>query len=113
MGYIFHFNHNGECRVYSFDDLKFISSFTLGGADIVVPHSNAVCFGNEYYEDGGEFPILYSNVYNNYQDKEERREGTLCAYRLKRSGNSFFADLIQEIKVDFLNDSELSRLRCM
>ncbi len=105
--YLFHFESNGECKVYSFPAMELISSFALDSQECMLPHSNSVCFGSEFYEENDEFPLLYSNVYNNYQKEEDRREGTCCVYRLTRQGDVFSTNLVQIIKVDFVDNTAL------
>ena len=69
---LFIFNCKGKCNVFDLtkiDDGEVkehapISSFTLDKAELICPHNNAVTFGCEYYEEGDEFPILYTNIYN-------------------------------------------------
>ena len=69
---LFRFKTNGLCYVYDLKNLTIeqkspiVSIFTLDKADKIVPHSNSVVFSNQYYTDGDEFPLLYSNIYNNY-----------------------------------------------
>ncbi len=106
-GTVFHFDADGICRVYALESMRFISSFILGSIDLVVPHSNAVSFGPASYAEGDEFPLLYTNVYNNYSMSENRREGTLCVYRLARHGAAFSGELMQQITVGFVNDDLL------
>ena len=73
-GFLFSFNHKGDCSVYETNSLKNLKNgeaevfgeFTLDKTDILLPHSNSVMFGNEYYHNDDEFPLLYTNVYNNY-----------------------------------------------
>lgn len=105
-GYLFHLNVDGRCQVYSMPDLSPVSSFTLGNTDIIVPHSNAVCFGSERYAEEDEFPLLYTNVYNNYQSAADRREGMLCAYRLTRQEERFSARLVQLIRIGFVAEPQ-------
>lgn len=113
--YIFRFDHTGECLVYSTDifegrsEDKPYATFKLDKADILAPHSNAVVFGNEFYSSEDEFPILYTNIYNNYCDDEDTRCGTLCAYRVVRKGNSFETTLLQIIEVAFTDQKGLWR----
>jgi hypothetical protein len=77
--YIFRFESDGTCKVVTLDKLEVIASFTLDRIDQIKPHSNAVCFSNVKYDEADEFPLLYSNVYNNYaSDKTDRREGMCC-----------------------------------
>ena len=77
-GFLFDFVAHGKClgevSVYSLEDLHGaggnepdpVCRFILDGTEKIIPHANAVFFGNEYYEEGDEFPILYANVYNTY-----------------------------------------------
>ena len=66
-------------------------------------------FGTEYAEEGDEFPLLYSNVYNNYKKSEDRREGQCCVYRLQRTADGFVTTLVQLIRIGFVEDSTLWR----
>lgn len=116
--YLFDFidrDERGNCAVYEMKTLlssngeepEPISRFRLDKRDIISTHNNAVFFGKEYYREGDEFPILYSNVYNNYQKFEVRHEGTLCAYRLTREGREFATELVQVIEIGFVEDTSL------
>lgn len=63
-------------------------------------------FGCEYYKEGDEFPLLYSNIYNNYEKIEgDRREGMVCVYRITREEKVFKSTLVQIIKIDFTNST--------
>lgn len=113
---VFRFDASGNCRVYSAEALfasstiaepPSIAEFTLDKTDVIVPHSNAVAFGSEYYEEGDEFPILYTNVYNNYKNEEDKLPGVLSAYRIQRCGDGFASTLVQVIKVGFTEDRSL------
>lgn len=113
---LFRFNAKGQGRVYDLSAidpsaeptaLEPIATFTLDRIEDMMPHSNAVMFGTEYAEDGDEFPLLYSNVYNNYKKSEDRREGLCCVYRLQRAGESFRTTLVQVIEIGFTKDSNL------
>ena len=117
-GYLFAFidrDPRGNCAVYEMKTFlaaggaepEPICRFRLDKFDLLSTHNNAVFFGKEYYEAGDEFPILYSNVYNNYQKCEQRHEGTLCAYRLTREGNEFKSEMVQVIKIGFVEDISL------
>lgn len=105
----------GECSVYKISSIKTengeesepICRFILDKTDVIIPHCNTACFGNEFYEEGDEFPILYLNVYNTYQKCDNRREGMCCAYRIQRNGNSFTSTLCQIIEIDFVENTEL------
>lgn len=108
-GFFFRFKSNGECCVYQLSDLTGacgeqvapFSTFCLDKAEILMPHSNAVCFGSEYAEAGDEFPLLYTNIYNSYAKAADRREGTCCVYRLQRRGDRFSTQLVQVIQIGF------------
>ena len=113
---LFRFNHKGECRVFKLsqldggaEELLPSAEFVLDRADEIVPHSNAVFFGTEYYEEGDEFPLLYSNIYNNYADAEDKLIGVCCVYRLLRDGESFSTALVQLIQIGFCDDPTLWR----
>ena len=97
-GWVFRFNGKGQCRVYDLSKMELQSEFTLDKAEILCPHSNAVFFGNEYYAAGDEFPILYSNIYNNYPGQ---LAGTCCAYRITRKNHEFASQLVQVIRIGF------------
>ena len=87
--------------------LPLLTSFRTAPADAVIPHFNAVAFGCEYYEQGDEFPLLYTNIYTTYSKEEDRREGVCCVYRLTREGDSFRGQLVQTITVGFRYDASL------
>ena len=73
---LFRFDHEGNCIVYNLqDDFREIGRFTLDKNEILCPHSNAVMFGCEYYETGDEYPLLYTNIYNNYAKAENPMRG--------------------------------------
>lgn len=105
--YLFRFDAVGNCGVYDLKTGGKLSSFRAGSVEKLKIHSNAVCFGKEYFEEGDEFPLLYSNVYNSYQACEERLEGHLGVYRLTRDGVTFSASLVQVIRVGFTEDLSL------
>ena len=95
---IFRFNGKGLCRVYQLTTMAQLDEFTLDKAEILCPHSNSVFFGSEYFAPGDEFPILYTNVYNNYPGQ---LEGVCCAYRITRMENHFSSQLVQVIRIGF------------
>ncbi len=109
---LFRFNTKGHCAVYYLPDIKDgeinelnpIAEFTLDRTESIMPHCNAVCFGAEFYEDGDEYPLLYSNIYNNYKGQEDERIGVCCVYRIQRKGNEFSSTLVQLIKIGFCED---------
>lgn len=100
-GYLFRFQSNAVCHVYSMKNFAKISTFTLDKSDVLIPHCNAVCFSDVYYEEGDEFPVLYSNIYNSYASSSDRMEGTCCAYRIVRNGDTFTSQLLQVIQIGF------------
>ncbi len=110
--YFFEFKANGLCRVYDVTnlekgDVQRLCAFQLDKSDVILPHSNAVVFGTEYYEEGDEFPLLYSNMYNNCANAEDRREGMCLVYRLQREGAEFKSTLVQAIQIGFVKDTAL------
>lgn len=117
--YIFRFDARGVGSVYDISALDFeaaepfdllpVSTFTLDKAEKIAPHSNAVTFGGEYFKEGDEFPLLYSNIYNNYAKAENKLCGVTCVYRIEREGNNFKSTLVQLIEIGFTDDRELWR----
>ncbi len=107
-GYLFRFDHQGIGSVYRLDQLSDdptpLSQFTLDKADKIVPHSNSVAFSHTRYHENDEFPLLYSNIYNNYAAAEEKWKGVTCVYRLERNGNRFATTLVQLIRIGFTED---------
>ncbi len=111
---LFRFNSKGNCGVYDMSrvdknaeipkELSAVATFRLDKAEEIVPHSNAVNFGCEYYLPDDEFPLLYSNIYNNYAAAENPLKGTCLVYRLERDGESFKTTLLQMITIDFAED---------
>ena len=112
---LFRFDSRGHGSVYRMEEVLAaeggevapFATFTLDGAERLVPHSNAVFFGGKRYEEGDEFPILYTNVYNNYAQSEDPLIGVCCAYRLVREGDGFSTTLIQMIEIGFTEDASL------
>lgn len=102
--YLFSFNSVGVCKVYSLKGYGQVSQFELDKNSIVSPHSNAVCFGVDKYDENDEFPLLYTNIYNTYSGNRSY-DGTCNVYRITRSGNSFSSELVQIIKVGFTSDT--------
>jgi len=106
-GYFFAFTGSGTCKVYSTEDYSLVSSFTLDKVKLFKPHSNSVCFGSTKYKESDEFPLLYSNIYNNYGIDNKDMIGVCGVYRIVREGNTFKSTLVQVIKVGFASDTEL------
>ena len=114
--YLFRFRSRGYGYAYDLRDLgdtyteiSPIAEFQLDKSDIIAPHSNAVVFGNEKYDEGDEFPLLYSNIYNNYRKEEDKLVGITCVYRITRSEGGFDTELVQLIEIGFTDDRELWR----
>ncbi|MBQ7039452.1 MAG: hypothetical protein IJN39_02685 [Clostridia bacterium] len=104
--YIFRFGTFGKCYVHKLNNFsEKIAEFMLDKSDEIVPHSNAVQFGCEYFEEGDEFPLLYTNIYNNYAKAENPMKGVCLAYRVMKDGDGFTTKLVQKITVDFVEDS--------
>ena len=108
---LFRFDHKGVCTVYSLPGGEKVSGFVLDRAEEICPHSNAVCFGTEKWAEEDEFPLLYTNIYNNYASREDRMEGACCVYRILRSGNTFDSTLVQVIRVGFTENLSLWKSR--
>ncbi len=109
-GLLFRFKTNGACYVYDLKNLAvekrspIVSIFTLDKADKIVPHSNSVVFSNQYYAEDDEFPLLYSNIYNNYAKCENKLKGVCCVYRIMRQDNEFTSQLIGVVEIGFADD---------
>ncbi len=103
-GYIFRINTKGCCVVTEAETLCKVSEFVLDKCDYIIPHSNSVCFGNEYFSADDEIPLLYANIYNNYQNCDDKKEGMCCVYRITKSSRDFSSRLVQLIKIDFTNE---------
>ena len=115
---LFRFTTKGEGLVYDLSGIDFgsevkrlvpIAGFALDGRDLICPHSNSVVFGTEYFAEGDEFPLLFSNVYNNYAKEQEKRVGVCCVYRISRDGNAFRSTLIGTVEIGFTDDRSLWR----
>ncbi len=109
--YMFRFDALGECFVYDLnsfngEETEAISTFLLDKADIIAPHGNSVMFGREYFDAGDEFPLLYSNIYNNFANAEDKLKGVCLVYRIRRDGNKFSSTLVQMIEIGFTENPE-------
>lgn len=112
---LFRFDTRGKCFVYdllnidanSAKALEPIGSFVLEKSDLIVPHSNSVCWGTEFYDPNDEYPLLYSNVYNNYAKTDDKLIGVCCVYRVERTEENFKATLVQLIEIGFTDDPSL------
>jgi len=112
--YMFSFDSKGICTVYELDKIKNAggreaephSEFVLDKIELIKPHSNAVVFGNEYYSENDEFPLLYSNIYNNYAMDEDKKIGVCAVYRLQKENDGFKTTLVQVIRIDFTDNED-------
>ena len=113
---VFRFDGHGHGRVYDASALgtsdECIALPLIGTVSLVTkegkaPHSNAVMFGTQFYEEGDEFPLLYSNVYNSFSKEKDIHEGECYVYRIVREGSDFSATLVQIIKIGFVKDGDL------
>jgi len=103
---LFRFDARGSCRVFRLGAAaEEIAAFTLDRASEIAPHSNAVAFGPAC--PGEEFPLLYTNIYNNYARTDDPMKGVCCVYRLRREGESFTTQMVQLIRVGFTEDTSL------
>lgn len=109
---LFRFDTKGKCTVFDLSELEHNeeknllpkSVFFLDKLDLVTPHSNAVFFGTEYYDVTDAYPILYTNVYNNYSASNDKRMGMLTAYRLQKTNIGYKTTLLQIIRIGFSED---------
>ena len=111
--YLFRLDGDGRTAVYNLKkydkadpdfNLEKVCEFYLDRANEIMPHSNSVMYGTQYYDEKVEFPLLYSNIYNNYRTAQDPMLGTCCVYRLQRDGNKFTSTLVQIIRVGFAED---------
>ena len=113
--HLFRFDTRGNCQVYDLLDiekdtvkkLEPIGSFILDKAELIVPHSNSVCWGTKFYAPNDEYPLLYSNIYNNYAKADDKLTGVCCVYRVERAGKDFKTTLVQLIEIGFTDDHSL------
>ncbi len=114
-GIAFRFDHLGNGAAFDLSAVREgektepFATFCLDKCDILAPHSNAVFFGTHFYEEGDEFPLLYSNIYNNYADAPDPLYGVCLVYRLLRDGESFKTVLVQMIGIGFVENTALWR----
>lgn len=107
--YLFRFDHKGTCHVYAMADIKASGgekctpqdTFVLDKAEIIAPHSNCVMFGSEFHSPGDKYPLLYTNVYNNYAQSKNKHCGMTMVYRILEKDGKFSSSLVQIIEVDF------------
>jgi hypothetical protein len=114
-GFFFSFDYKGECTVYQMKRLEcekegeaeVFAEFVLDRSDIIVPHSNSVAFGNEFFDEQDEFPLLYTNIYNNYANAGDKLKGVCLVYRIERNEREFTSTLVQIIEIGFVEDENL------
>lgn len=100
--YLFTFDSEGKCFVFDLTNKELLCSTILPNVNGLLPHSNCVCFGKKMNEDD-EFPLLYTNVYNNYSNNEETY-GLCFVYKITKTNIcSFSFRHIQTIKVSFID----------
>ena len=106
---LFRMDEKGHCTVYELggDAPVETGKFTLDRADEIAPHSNAVCFGAERYAEKDPYPLLYTNIYNNYAGAENKRIGECLVYRIQRTKEGFASTLVQIIAIGFCEDAAL------
>lgn len=103
---LFLFNSIGTCYVYNINDnYSLICETALPDYCGFVPHSNCVCFGSKV-DDSDDFPLLYTNVYNNYSNNPYSY-GMCFVYRIFVQGYNYQFNLVQVIKLSFSNDNTL------
>ena len=100
-GKLFALDHAGSGKVYDIYNKTQIASYSLDNLGAINPHGNSVCFSSQYYAAGDKYPLLYVNVYNNYKNENDRKEGYCCVYRLTENGKNFTTKLVQVIRIGF------------
>lgn len=103
-GYLFRLSAKGTCYVFRLADMAQVANFQLDKLEQIVPHSNSVFFGTAFYREDDPFPLLYTNLYNNYPGE---KEGVCCVYRIKMEDGVFSSRLVQVLRVDFVKDGTL------
>ena len=106
-GKLFTLGSNGNGSIFDLNEKKNIGSFVLDKKEIITPHANSVFFGNLKYDNDDIYPLLYANVYNNYASSTNRMEGTCCVYRLREENGTFITNLVQIIRIGFIEDIDL------
>ena len=109
---LFRFDTHGKCFVFDLLDIEAdkvkelepLGSFVLDKAELIAPHSNSVSFGTEFFDPSDEYPLLYSNIYNNYANSDDKLIGVCCVYRVERTEKCFKTTLVQLIEIGFTDD---------
>ena len=106
---LFRMDEKGHCTVYELggDAPVETGKFTLDRADEIAPRSNAVCFGAERYAEKDPYPLLYTNIYNNYAGAENKHIGECLVYRIQKTKEGFASTLVQIIAIGFFEDAAL------
>ncbi len=99
--YYFRYFHIGKFAMFDLTSSSFVCEIPITNLGEVVPHGNAVCFGNEFYAETDEFPLLYINAYQG-----DLPRGTCYAIRIQRVDGTLTAEIVQTISLDF-TDNEL------
>lgn len=83
-------------------------SFTLDSKEYYPLHANQVSFGNQFYDEESDFPLLYISQVNGGNGRNDiRGERGVLVYNLRRiSENNYIPELVQAIIPD-LDDSQL------
>lgn len=88
--YLFQFQHtNAAVFIYNMRTKKYVGKTDL--KPISQNHCNNVSFSRIFYEQGDEFPLLYTS------GSQSRTYNHVQVYRITRVGHSFFFDQIQDI----------------
>ena len=103
--HLFRLDASGNCTVYTLSPLEEVGRFTLDQVEQMKPHSNSVMFGSEFYSPDDPFPLLYSNIYNNYASAEDKMKGVTCVYRVWLENGAFQSQLVQVIRIGFADSS--------
>ena len=112
---LFRFDSCGKCFVYDLreieadtvKELEPLGSFVLDKAELIAPHGNAVSWGRDFFAPSDEYPLLYSNIYNNYENADDKLIGVCCVYRVERTERNFKTTLVQLIEIGFTEDALL------
>ncbi len=104
--YLFRFDARGRGIVYSMKNGEKLADFTLDKSDILCMHSNAVDFSPHRYDTSDDFPLLYTNIYNNYSKGKatDRKCGVCGVYRILRQEGVFTSQLVQVVRIGFTDD---------
>ena len=101
---LFLFSSNGLCTIFNISNKQMICSSQLPTYKGYCPHSNSVSFGKKFC-DTDTYPLLYSNIYNNYPNIADSF-GMCLVYRIIDE-TLFEFKLMQVIKIGFTNDANL------